>query len=220
MDKNKGARMGYLQVEHVSKMIKGVEILQDISFSLDKGCICGLQGKNGCGKSMLLRVLCGLVLPSEGEVIIDGKKLDRRHSFPESCGVLIESPGFLNNYTVMDNLESLAEIRGVIGKDEIEAVLKRVGMFDNRNKKFRQCSLGMKQKVGIAAAIMEKPDLILLDEPTNALDQKSTENFWRLIQEEKERGALIIVASHDLADLGNAADKVYCMEEGRITGEK
>lgn len=211
--------MAYLQVNHVSKIIKKVKVLDNVTLQMDRGKIYGLQGRNGSGKSMLLRAICGLIIPTSGEVIINGINLRESNSFPESCGILIDSPGFLSNYSLADNLRILAEIRGVIGEPEIEDALERVGLEENQNKKYRHCSLGMKQKLGIAAAIMEKPEMLLLDEPTNALDEKSVRRLWNIVKEERERGALVIISSHDAGGLESVADVVYHMEEGRIALE-
>ena len=163
----------FLEIENISKQIGAEEVLKDITISMDRGRVYGLQGKNGCGKSMLMRVICGLVLPTSGKVVIDGEELGKEISFPKSIGVLIEKPGFLNSYTGFQNLEVLASIKKVIGREEIINAVKRVGLEDVMNKKYRTYSLGMKQKLGIAAAVMEKPDIVILDEPANALDEKS-----------------------------------------------
>ena len=183
---------------------------------MEKGKIYGLQGKNGCGKSMLMRVICGLVLPSSGEVKIDGKTLGKDISFPQSVGVFIEKPGFLDSYSGFQNLLMLASIKGNVGGTEIKEVLKRVGLQDVMYKKYRKYSLGMKQKLGIVAAIMEKPDLIILDEPSNALDQKSEEVLWQIVREEKERGALIIISCHTAEVLEKVSDEIFKMDMGQI----
>ena len=159
----------YLELTDISKKIGADEVLSGITLSMEKGKVYGLQGKNGCGKSMLMRVICGLVLPTVGEVKIDGKILGKEFSFPPSVGVFIEKPGFLDSYSGFQNLMMLASIKGQISGAEVKDVIKRVGLQDVMYKKYRKYSLGMKQKLGIAAAIMEKPELIILDEPSNAL---------------------------------------------------
>ena len=204
----------FLEIENISKQIGAEEVLKDITISMDRGRVYGLQGKNGCGKSMLMRVICGLVLPTSGKVVIDGEELGKETSFPKSIGVLIEKPGFLNSYTGFQNLEVLASIKKVIGREEIINAVKRVGLEDVMDKKYRTYSLGMKQKLGIAAAVMEKPDIVILDEPANALDEKSEKRLWEIIKEEKERGALVIISCHTSELLEEGADEIYRMDLG------
>ena len=206
----------FLEIENISKQIGAEEVLKDITISMDRGRVYGLQGKNGCGKSMLMRVICGLVLPTSGKVVINGEELGKEISFPKSIGVLIEKPGFLNSYTGFQNLEVLASIKKVIGREEIINAVKRVGLEDVMDKKYRTYSLGMKQKLGIAAAVMEKPDIVILDEPANALDEKSEKRLWEIIKEEKERGALVIISCHTSKLLEEAADEIYRMDLGEI----
>lgn len=208
----------FLEVKNVIKEIGSDMVLKDITFSMEKGKVYGIQGKNGCGKSMLMRVICGLVLPTQGTVTVNGETLGKEISFPRSVGVLIEKPGFLESYTGLDNLKMLASIQRKVKEEEIVETLKRVGLEENMNKKFRKYSLGMKQKLGIAAAIMEKPELLILDEPTNALDEKSELQFWKMIEEEKERGALILISCHDSERLESVCDCIYRMEQGQIVG--
>lgn len=206
----------YLQLENISKKIKNDVVLQDISLGMDTHRIYGIQGRNGCGKSMLMRVICGLVLPTTGSVTINGKKLGEEISFPTSAGALIEHPGFFGTYSGLDNLKVLASIQRKIGEEEIKETLIRVGMEENMKKKYKKYSLGMKQKLGIAASIMETPELIILDEPSNGLDEKSEENLWQILKEEKERGALVIISCHDREVLEGVSDEIYMMDRGRI----
>ena len=205
-----------LEVKHISKQSGAEEVLKDITISMEKGKIYGFQGKNGCGKSMLMRVICGLVIPTDGSVTIDGEQLGKELSFPRSLGMMIEKPGFLGAYTGLQNLEILAAIRNQVKKKEIEDVLTRVGLEDVMHKKYRKYSLGMKQKLGIAAALMEKPDILILDEPANALDEKSEERLWNIVKEEKGRGALVIVSCHTSEVLESVADEIYRMDCGQV----
>lgn len=207
----------FLEIENVSKRIGEDDVLSEIYLSMKKNRIYGLQGKNGCGKSMLMRVISGLVLPTSGRVIIDGKILGQDISFPESMGVFIEKPGFLDAYSGFQNLKMLASIKNEISGNEIKDTLQKVGLEEVMHKKYRKYSLGMKQKLGIAAAIMEKPDIIILDEPANALDEKSEKKLWEIVAEERERGALIIIACHDATVLENVADEIFRMDRGMIT---
>ena len=206
----------FLEVKHISKQIGMDEVLKDITISMEKGKVYGFQGKNGCGKSMLMRVICGLVIPTDGSVTIDGEQLGKELSFPRSLGMMIEKPGFLGAYTGLQNLEILAAIRNQVKKKEIEDVLTRVGLEDVMHKKYRKYSLGMKQKLGIAAALMEKPDILILDEPANALDEKSEERLWNIVKEEKGRGALVIVSCHTSEVLESVADEIYRMDCGQV----
>ncbi len=206
----------FLEIKSISKQIGADEVLKDITISMKKGKIYGFQGKNGCGKSMLMRVICGLVIPTDGSVTIDGEQLGKELSFPRSLGMMIEKPGFLGAYTGLQNLEILAAIRNQVKKKEIEDVLTRVGLEDVMHKKYRKYSLGMKQKLGIAAALMEKPDILILDEPANALDEKSEERLWNIVKEEKGRGALVIVSCHTSEVLESVADEIYRMDCGQV----
>ncbi len=207
----------YLEAEKINKKIGVDHVLNEISLSMEKGKIYGLQGRNGCGKSMLMRVICGLVLPTSGRVLIDGNELGKELSFPESIGVFIEKPGFLESCSGFRNLSILASIKNQIGSAQIEETLKRVGLEEVMHKKYKKYSLGMKQKLGIAAAIMEHPDIVILDEPANALDEKSECRLWQIVKEEKERGALVIISCHTKEVLEEISDEIFKMDQGRIT---
>lgn len=206
----------YLEINHVSKKIKNDWVLNDITLSMDKGKIYGFRGENGSGKSMLMKVMCGLVLPTIGTVSINSQTLGKKISFPPSIGILIEHPGFLETYSGIDNLRILASIKKQVGDEEILQSLKRVGLGAEMNKKYKKYSLGMKQKLGIAAAIMEQPDFIILDEPTNGLDEASEKMLWQIIWEERNRGALIVVSCHTDEKLKNVSDEIYSLKMGQI----
>ena len=148
--------------------------------------------------------------------MVNGEELGKDISFPKSIGILIEKPGFLNSYTGFQNLEALAWIKKTAGRADIIEALQRVGLEGMMNKKYKTYSLGMKQKLGIAAAVMEKPDIVILDEPANALDEKSEKRLWEIIKEEKERGALVIISCHTSELLEEAADEIYRMDLGEI----
>ena len=155
--------------------------IKNISKKINKNKIYGFRGINGSGKTMLFRAICGLISLSSGEIIIDGKKLHDEISFPQSVGALIENPGFLPNYSGKENLKFIANINEIIKNEDIDKVLTLVGLDHKDNRKFKEYSLGMKQKLGIAQALMENPDLIILDEPTNALDEESVKNILNII---------------------------------------
>ena len=199
------------------KKLGADEVLSGITLSMEKWeGLWTAREKAVVEKSMLMRVICGLVLPTVGEVKIDGKILGKEFSFPPSVGVFIEKPGFLDSYSGFQNLMMLASIKGQISGAEVKDVLKRVGLQDVMYKKYRKYSLGMKQKLGIAAAIMEKPELIILDEPSNALDEKSEEILWQIVGEEKERGALILISCHTTETLEKVSDEIFRMDMGQI----
>ena len=207
----------YLEIQNLSKTIARTAILQNLSLEMERGKIYGLWGKNGSGKTMLIRAICGLIHPSEGEILIDGERLGKDIAFPRSIGALIESPGFIAGYSGIKNLRFLAGIQQKIGDDQIRSVMTALSLDPDDRKKFKKYSLGMKQKLGIAAAIMEKPEIILLDEPFNALDEKSAAAVGNILREEKKRGALILLSCHDKAELDDLADEVFCLESGRLT---
>ncbi len=205
-----------ITVNHVSKTIKGASILEDVDLSWTGGKIYGLQGPNGSGKTMLMRLIAGLIRPTSGEVLIDGRELGRDMDFPPSVGLLIENPGFLPNHTGFRNLMLLAEIKKRITDADVRKALGDVGLAPNDPRKYRKYSLGMKQRLGVAAAIMERPELIVLDEPTNALDDKGVERICALIRRERDRGALVVLTCHDAAILDRLSDEVYTVSEGHV----
>lgn len=205
-----------INVKHVTKHIKKSPILNDVTISLHSGNIYGLQGPNGSGKTMLMRLVSGLIRPSTGEVWIDGKQLGKEMDFPSSVGLLIENPSFLPNYTGVKNLELLAKIQNRITITDICQVICDVGLNPADKRKYGKYSLGMKQRLGIAAAIMERPELLLLDEPTNALDDDGIKKMCSLICRERDRGALVIMTCHDANILEQVSDEIFTLYEGRV----
>ena len=206
----------YVEIKNLNKVIKKNIILSNVNLNLYKGRVYGFCGINGSGKSMLFRAISGLIRPTEGEVLIDSKVLGKDISFPESFGMLIENPGFLPNYTGFQNLKYLADIKKVIDDNGIKEVLKSVGLSPNDKRKYKKYSLGMKQRLGIAQAVMEDPDLIILDEPTNALDDNGQEIVRNLILDLKKNGKLILITNHDRAEMEKVADEIYTIKEGKI----
>lgn len=207
----------YLEIKNLSKNIKSNTILSNINISMEKGKIYGLWGKNGSGKTMLMRCVCGLVFPTEGEVCINGKVMGKDISFPESVGVLIENPGFIEHYSAGENLKAVASVKGIAKEEDNIKLLELLGLDYYDKKKVKKYSLGMRQKLGIAAALMENPELIILDEPINALDEESVKKVKELLVQHKKRGALIIVSCHDRYEMEQLADEIYCIENGSIT---
>ena len=205
-----------VSIMNASKNIKGSKILENITLEFNSGKVYGLEGPNGSGKTMLLRLIAGLIRPTEGEVLVDGKRLGKDLDFPENMGLLIETPAFLPEHTGYKNLQFLADIQKKITSADMEAALMEVGLGPQDVRPFRKYSLGMKQRLGIAAAIMEKPELLLLDEPTNSLDKAGVEEITQLILRQKSRGALLVVASHDREFLQAVSDEVYTVSEGHV----
>lgn len=208
--------MSFIKINQLNKTIKGKEILKDITISFEKGKIHGIFGSNGSGKTMLFRAICNLIKPSSGTIEINGKVLNKDISFPESVGVIIESPGFWPHYTGFENLKTLASIKNIITDEDIKKSIERVGLDSNNNIAFKKYSLGMKQRLAIAQAIMEKPDLLILDEPTNAIDEKGISLIREILFEQKSRGATILIASHNKEDIEILSDYKYRMENCTI----
>ncbi|MFU0782774.1 MAG: ABC-type multidrug transport system, ATPase component [Thermoanaerobacterium thermosaccharolyticum] len=208
--------MGYLEVSNLSKNIGQNEILKNINLNLEKGTIYGFFGRNGSGKTMLFRALCGLIKPTSGTITINNKVLHRDISFPESIGVIIESPGFWDHYTGFENLKVLSSIKNIIGDEDIRKSIKRVGLDPDDRRIYKKYSLGMKQRLAIAQAIMERPDIIILDEPTNSLDENGVQLVREILLEEKKRGALILIASHNKDDIDILSDVKYKVDNGSV----
>lgn len=209
--------MAQIEIKNVTKIIKHNTVIDNVNLTVNSGKITGLKGVNGSGKTMLMRLVSGLILPTSGEIIIDGETLGKDITFPRSIGTLIENPAFLDNYSGFQNLKLLASIQGKISDEEIREAIIAVELNPDDKKKFRKYSLGMKQRLGIAAAVMEHPDIIILDEPTNALDSDGVQMVKRILQTEKERGALILISCHDLDILKELSDVIYLMNVGRLS---
>lgn len=203
-----------VELFQVSKTIKKQQVLSNVNYKFQNGKIYGLYGPNGSGKTMILRMIAGLISPTEGVVKIDEKQLHQEISFPPSVGLIIENMELLPNLTASENLKTLATIKKIATDEDIKNVLERVGL--QTNKTVKKYSLGMKQRLNIAQAIFEKPMLILLDEPTNALDEEGTELMYRILKEEKKRGACIIIATHNKSDLNVICDTILKINEGKI----
>lgn len=208
-----------IEITNLKKVIKGTIVLDDINYTFSGGRIYGLCGKNGCGKTMLMRLIAGLIYPSSGTIRIKDKVLGKDISFPESVGMLIENPSFLNDYTGKQNLEMLAGLQKNVDKAEVRRVLEQVGLDPDDKRKFYKYSLGMRQRLGIAAAIMGSPELILLDEPINAIDTDGVQEIRAIIRGLSAENRIIIVASHDKSEMDYLADEKIYMLEGRLIKE-
>ena len=207
-----------VRLEDYCKSFKSAEVLKNINLTLESGKVIGLKGKNGSGKTMLMRAISGLILPTSGKVYINDKELGRHISFPPSIGILIENPSFISNYTGFKNLKIPASIQNRISDDEIRDAIRKVGLDPDDKRTFKKYSLGMKQRLGIAAAIMERPDIVILDEPINALDEAGAGLIKGLLDELKANGSLIIIACHDTEELNYLSDEIYEIYDGEITG--
>ncbi len=208
--------MSRVVLDHLCKSIKKKEVLRDISYSFEEGKIYGLYGRNGSGKTMLLRAVCGLVFPTSGTVDIDGKRLHQEISVPPSVGVIIENTELLPQYDALTNLKILAKIKKIVSEEEIKETIRMVGLDPESRQKVKAYSLGMRQKLAIAQAIFEKPELLLLDEPTNALDENSVINIRELFLKLREKGTTIIIASHNKEDLSVLADETLYINQGKL----
>lgn len=207
-------------VNNLSKGIKGKTILENVSIEAPSGRVTGLAGVNGSGKTMLMRVIAGLVRPTSGEVLIDGQHLWSDIEFPPSVGLLIENPAFLNGRSGFENLRLLAGIRNRVDDERIRSVIEYVGLDPDDRRHFSKYSLGMKQRLGLAAAIMERPKLLLLDEPTNALDASGVEMLKSLVRGCKKGGTTVLLACHDASILRELSDQVYFLAEGHVDGHE
>lgn len=209
-----------IKISEVTKKIKGSIILNNVNFTFEKGKIYGLRGKNGAGKTMLLRAISGLINIDSGIIEIDGKQLHKDIDFPESIGILIENSNLLEELSAYKNLKALSKIKNIAGENEIKSSIQRVGLDPNDKKIVKKYSLGMKQRLAIAQAVFEQPEIILLDEPTNAIDDTGVEDIKKILIEEKARGATIIITSHDLDELEEISDQILIMKNGCIINEK
>ena len=202
---------------NVSKTIGHDDVLKNISATFESGKIYGIFGRNGSGKTMLFRAICGLIKITTGEIYFNDFKLHRDVSYAPNVGVIIETPSFWKQFSGFENLKMLAAIQGKITDVEIAESLQRVGLDPNDKRPVKKYSLGMKQRLAIAQGIMEKPDLIVFDEPTNALDEEAVKLLRQILIEEKARGAIVLIASHNKDDIRLLSDVFMKMESGRLS---
>lgn len=205
-----------IEVKNISLTLDKKQILKDISLRLENGKIYGLVGNNGCGKTMLMRCICGFMRPEKGEVTADGKIICKDVDYLPDCGIIIETPGFIPYYSGLKNLKVLAAIRGNISEMEIRRSMERLGLDPGGKKPVRKYSLGMRQRLGLAQAIMDNPSILILDEPMNGLDREGVEETRNLLLDLKEERKLIIIASHNVEDIRILCDEVYEMDKGEI----
>lgn len=203
-----------IEVRGLSLTIDKTAILNDVTVSLEAGKIHGLIGRNGSGKTMLMKCICGFIRPTRGVVVVDGKRVGKDVDFPKNMGIIIETPGFIPYYSGYKNLKLLAGLRNKIGKEEIIQAMERTGLDPKLKRHVKKYSLGMRQRLGLAQAIMEDPDILILDEPMNGLDKDGVEDMRRYLIDLREQGKTILIASHSSEDISVLCDAVYEMEKG------
>ncbi len=209
-----------IEISHVTKKYGAATVLNDVNISFEKGKIHGLIGRNGSGKTMLMKCICGFVPVTQGSVTVNGKKIGKDIDVPENLGAIIETPGFLNNYSGYNNLKFLAGINKKIGREQIREAISFVGLDPDSKKHVGRYSLGMRQRLGLAQAIMENPDILLLDEPMNGLDKHGVKEMRELFKSLAQQGKTIIMANHSVEDIDVLCDTVCEMDLGVLTRVK
>lgn len=205
-----------IELKNVTKEFDKVEIIKNISLEFETGKIYGLYGRNGSGKSVLMKLICGFLIPTKGKVLINGKDFNAKNEYPDNLRAVIEKPSFFPELTGFENLKLLAKIQNKISDEEVIKALDLVNLIDEKDKKYSKYSLGMKQKLAIAQAIMEDPSILILDEPFNGIEEKSVEKITKFLKEEAKNGKTIIFSTHIKEDLENLADIIYKIDNGTI----
>lgn len=206
----------YVRLDQVSRKFGEEWALKEVSVQLERGKIYGIVGNNGSGKTVFMKCICGLLPATSGRIWVGGKEIGKEIDFPESLGVIIETPGFLSGLTGRKNLEILADLRKKIDRTGIEEAMRKVGLDPDMKKQVSKYSLGMRQRLGIAQAIMENPEFLVLDEPFNGLDHRGVEEIRRLLKDLKKEGKTMILASHNAEDIKVLCDEVYEMDAGNL----
>lgn len=206
-----------IEIKNVGLILQKNEILKDISVHFERGKIHGLIGRNGSGKTMLMKCICGFVKPTSGEILVDGKRIGKDCDFPQNAGIIIETPGVIPYYSGYKNLKLLADLRGKISREDIRKTMEKVGLNPDLKRHVRKYSLGMRQRLGLAQAIMENPDLLVLDEPMNGLDKDGVADMRQYLLDLKSQGKTILIASHSAEDIDILCDTVCEMDKGRLT---
>lgn len=205
-----------IKIENLCKNFGEAQVLKDISMTLEAGKIYGLIGRNGSGKTMLMKHILGFVKATSGRIWVDGQEIGKDIDMPQNIGAIIENPGFLPEYSALKNLKLLAMIRGKITDDEIKDTLRLVGLDPENKKHVGTYSLGMRQRLGLAQALMEDPDILLLDEPLSGLDNDGVKQMYQIFLKQKEKGKLLVIASHSKEDIAVLCDEVFQFDKGRI----
>ncbi len=209
-----------VEMKHVTKRYGKIEVLKDVSLTCKAGKIYGLIGRNGSGKTVLLKSICGFVLPTSGEVRVQGQQIGKDVDFPTNIGFIIESPGFLARESGLQNLMHLASIRGKASAEDVRQSMYTVGLDPDLRKPVGKYSMGMRQRLGIAQAIMENPNILILDEPMNGLDNQGVTDIRQVLKQLKASGKTILIASHFQEDIDLLCDEVYEMDAGIIKRKK
>jgi len=203
-------------VNHVTKIIKNAALLDNVNFTVERGTISGIVGRNGSGKTVLFKCICGFMNISSGSIEVDGKRMGQNGRLIENAGIIIEEPGFIPIYSGLRNLMLLANLNHTISKEEIKDVMIKVGLDPSEKKAVKTYSMGMKQRLAIAQAVMENPDIIILDEPMNGLDDSGTQEIRKLFLDLKKEGKTFLIASHIKEDIDVLCDSVYRMDAGKL----
>lgn len=209
--------MNIIDVKEVNLTLGKTQILKNIAVSFEEGKIHGLIGRNGSGKTMLMKCICGFIKTTSGEIIVDGKKIGKDVDFPKDMGIIIETPGFIPYYSGYKNLKLLAGLNNKIGKHEIKKSMQQVGLDPALKRHVKKYSLGMRQRLGLAQAIMENPKILVLDEPFNGLDKDGVKDMQEYLLGYKKQGKTILICSHSAEDISVLCDTVHEMDKGFIS---
>lgn len=209
-----------IDVKNVTKKYREYTVVNNVSLTVEKGNIVGLIGRNGSGKTVLMKMICGLAAPTSGEISVNNSIVGKDIDIPDNIGVIIETPGFLPNFSAYSNLMQLAKINRKIGKTEVYNAIKKVGLNPDDKKHVGKFSLGMRQRLGLAQAIMEDPELLILDEPMNGLDKESVSEIREYLMELRKSGKTILLTSHSAEDINVLCDEVFEMNKGNISKVK
>lgn len=209
-----------IELKNVSKSFKKIKVIDDVSATFESGNIYGFYGRNGSGKSVLQKIISGLYVPTTGSVLIDGVDINETGTYPSNMRILIEKPAFFPDISGLENLKLLADINKTIDEKKILETLELVNLTEEMNKKYSKYSLGMKQKLGVAQAIMEDPDILILDEPFNGIEQATVDKLTEYLLKKKKEGKLIIVSTHIKEDLTKLSDKIYVFDNGKVSEAK
>lgn len=212
--------MSTIEIKNLTKRYGEAEVLSNINMKLESGKIYGLVGRNGSGKTMLMKHILGFVKATQGTILINGKVVGENDDMQENIGAIIENPGFLPEYSGFTNLKLLAMIQGKIKDEQIKDAIRLVGLDPESKKAVGKYSLGMRQRLGLAQALMENPDILLLDEPLSGLDNDGVQEMWKLFLKQKEDGKLIVLASHSKEDIGMLCDEIFRFDKGKMVGHE
>lgn len=212
--------MSTIEIKNLTKRYGEAEVLSNINMKLESGKIYGLVGRNGSGKTMLMKHILGFVKATQGTILINGKAVGENDDMQENIGAIIENPGFLPEYSGFTNLKLLAMIQGKIKDEQIKDAIRLVGLDPESKKAVGKYSLGMRQRLGLAQALMKNPDILLLDEPLSGLDNDGVQEMWKLFLKQKEDGKLIVLASHSKEDIGTLCDEIFRFDKGKMVGHE